>query len=189
MAFTASNSDKKFFSVSIFSSRCADRRIYFPFSIFTPVSELILLCISDASIAFRLFDSTSAIGLPVTKVLSGGSPHPARYLLACSEYAIFTSEMISTILRLVSSGRHSSLHLFPASIWKIGIWSLFAPITDRHEFVSPSTSTASGLIVAISLYDLSMMFPIVSPRSSPTASRYTSGSAKPKSLKKIPLRL
>ena len=40
----------------------------------------------------------------------------AKYLLACSEYAIFTSEIISTIRRLVSSGRHSSLQRFPASM-------------------------------------------------------------------------
>ena len=44
-----------------------------------------------------------------------------RYFLAGSEYGRFTSEITSTILRLVSSGRHSSLHLFPASIWKMGI--------------------------------------------------------------------
>ena len=36
--------------------------------------------------------------------------------VAFSEYAKLTSEIISTILLLVSSGRHSSLHLFPASI-------------------------------------------------------------------------
>ena len=35
---------------------------------------------------------------------------------------------------------------FPASMWKMGMWSLFAPITLRQLFVSPSTSTASGLV-------------------------------------------
>lgn len=61
------------------------------------------------------------------------------------------SEMMSTIRRFVSSGRHSSLQRLPASMWKIGICSLFAPITERQLFVSPRTNTASGLISAMSV--------------------------------------
>ena len=55
--------------------------------------------------------------------------------------------------------------------------------------VSPSTSTASGLVRAISLYEAFMMLPTVAPRSSPTASMYTSGSPSLRSLKNTPLRL
>ena len=143
--FTALNRDKKFFSVSIFSSLWADNKIYLPFC------NPNLLWISDFSISIRLLCKTSAIGEPVTYVRSFGNPHSAKYLRACSEYAIFTSEIISTIRLLVSSGRHSSLHLLPASIWKIGICNLFAPITDKQLLVSPSTRTASGFIVLINL--------------------------------------
>ena len=64
---------------------------------------------------------------------------------------MFTSEMMSTMRRLVSSGRHSSLQRLPASMWKIGMCSRLAPMTDRQELVSPSTSTASGLSSAMTL--------------------------------------
>ena len=64
---------------------------------------------------------------------------------------LVASLMISTMRRFVSSGKHSSLQRFPASIWKIGICSRFAPITERQELVSPRTNTASGLTCAISL--------------------------------------
>ena len=141
----AVNSDKKFPSVSMFSSLCALKSIYFFGSKFS------LDKISDASISFKLLRNTSAIGDPVTYVLSFGSPHSAKYLLACSEYAKFTSEIISTILLFVSSGKHSSLHLFPASMWKIGMCNLFAEIALKHEFVSPKINNASGLIVFINL--------------------------------------
>ena len=64
---------------------------------------------------------------------------------------MFTSEMMSTMRRFVSSGRHSSLQRLPASMWKMGMCSRFAPMTDRQLFVSPSTSTASGWMAAMSL--------------------------------------
>ena len=111
------------------------------------------------------------MGEPVTKVRSLGRPHSWRYRRACSEYARFTSEMMSTIRRFVSSGRHSSLQRFPASMWKMGTCSRLAAMAERHEFVSPRISSASGRSSAISLYEPLMMFPIVSPRSLPTASR------------------
>lgn len=132
----AVNREVKFFSVSMFSSRWAERRIYLPFSSFSR------LWISEASISARLLCRTSAMGDPVTYVRSFGRPQSARYRRACSEYAMFTSEIMSTILRLVSSGRHSSLHRFPASMWKMGIWSRLAPMTDKQELVSPRTRTA-----------------------------------------------
>lgn len=64
---------------------------------------------------------------------------------------MLTSEITSTMRRLVSSGRHSSLQRLPASMWKMGMCSRFAPMTDRQLFVSPSTSTASGWMAAMSL--------------------------------------
>ena len=69
----------KFFSVSMFSSRCAERRIYFPFS--SPRRWWTSECL----IASRFSVSTSAMGLPVTYVLSFGRPQSARYRRACSE--------------------------------------------------------------------------------------------------------
>ena len=44
-----------------------------------------------------------------------------RHSNSWGKFADLTSEIISTIRLLVSSGKHSSLHLVPASIWKIGI--------------------------------------------------------------------
>ena len=67
---------------------------------------------------------------------------------------MFTSEMMSTMRRFVSSGRHSSLQRLPASMWKMGMCSRFAPMTDRQLLVSPSTSTASGWMAAIELVAL-----------------------------------
>ena len=78
-----------------------------------------------------------------------GRPQSAKYLLECSEYATFTWEIMSTIRRLVSSGKHSSLHRLPDSIWKIGICRRFAPITKRQELVLPSTNTASDVFQII----------------------------------------
>lgn len=51
---------RKFFSVSIFSSRWAERRMYLPFS------RPRRLCTSLASISCRFSWSTSAMGEPVT---------------------------------------------------------------------------------------------------------------------------
>ena len=56
----ALNKLKKFFSVSIFSSRCAESRMYLPFS------NPNFLCTSLASILARLLCNTYAIGEPVT---------------------------------------------------------------------------------------------------------------------------
>lgn len=97
--------------------------------------------------------------------------------------------MMSTIRRLVSSGRHSSLQRLPASIWKMGMCRRLAGMAERHELVSPRMSSASGCMAAMSLYEQLMMLPTVAPRSSPTASMYTSGSFSLRSLKKTPLRL
>ena len=82
-----------------------------------------------------------------------------------------TSEITSTMRRLVSSGRHSSLQRLPASMWKMGIWSLLAAMADRQLLVSPRISSASGCTCTMSLYEAAMMLPTVSPRSAPTASR------------------
>ena len=64
---------------------------------------------------------------------------------------MFTSEMTSTMRRLVSSGRHSSRQRLPASMWKMGMWSLLAAMAERQELVSPRTSRASGFVSTISL--------------------------------------
>ena len=57
------------------------------------------------------------------------------------------------------------------------------------EFVSPKIKSASGLISFISLYEQFIILPTVAPKSSPTASVYTSGSLSFRCLKNTPLRL
>ena len=59
----------KFFSVSMFSSRWAESKIFLPFS--NPSRA----CMSLASIFARFLWSTSAMGLPVTYTRSLGRPH------------------------------------------------------------------------------------------------------------------
>ena len=46
-------------------------------------------------------------------------------------------------------------------IWKMGILRRLAAITERLLLVSPRTSTASGLIIAITSSDLAITFPMV----------------------------
>ena len=60
MALTARNRDRKFFSVSMFSSRWADSRMY------SPLVSPSRWWMSEASMAFKLAWSTSAMGEPVT---------------------------------------------------------------------------------------------------------------------------
>ena len=67
MALIAVNRLLKFFSVSDILFTIAYSSIYFPFS--NPSRS----CISEASISFRLFRSTSAIGDPVTRYALGQS--------------------------------------------------------------------------------------------------------------------
>ena len=135
---TALNRDRKFFSVSIFSSRWADRRMYLP------DSRPSLAKTSEPLILLRLAVRTSAIGEPVTNILSFGKPISIKYLLAASEYGRLISDVMSTICRLTSSGKLMSLHLLPASICSVGIFRRLALITARQELVSPRTKTASG---------------------------------------------
>jgi hypothetical protein len=74
---------------------------------------------------------------------------------------IFISLNVSTIFLFNSSGTLWSNDRFPASIWKTGIFLLFAEITDKQLFVSPYSNNASGLIFPIRLSDLDITFAIV----------------------------
>lgn len=84
---------------------------------------------------------------------------------------MLTSEITSTMRRLVSSGRHSSLQRLPASMWKMGKCRRLAAMADRQLLVSPRISSALGWTCTISLQLAAMMLPTISPRSAPTASR------------------
>ena len=53
--------------------------------------------------------------------------------------------------RMADGSKKAALQRLPASMWKIGICSRFAPMTDRQELVSPKTSTASGRSSTIAL--------------------------------------
>ncbi len=79
MALTAVNRERKFFSVSMFSSRWAESRMYLPFS------RPSRWWMSEPSMAVRFLWSTSAMGEPVTYTRSLGRPHSWRYFRACSE--------------------------------------------------------------------------------------------------------
>src|SRR5699024_6893941 len=100
----ALNSDKKFVSVSIFSSRWALNQIY-PFTFRFSFSKIF-----DDLIWSRLLCNTSAIGEPVTYTLSFSSPHSCKYFLACSLYARLTSEMISTIWKNMPKENKGHIH-------------------------------------------------------------------------------
>ena len=62
------------------------------------------------------------------------------------------------------------------------------PLDDVPD-ESGQCNNASGFIVFINLYEAAIIFPTVSPKSSPTASIYTSGLSNFKSLKNTPFKL
>ena len=136
-------------------------------------SSFCLTCVLAASYLRLAWSSPAArraVGHVTLRVSSFAprqcSCHAAMALR--SAWRRFTSEMMSTMRRLVSSGRHSSLQRLPASMWKMGMCRRLAPMTLRQLLVSPSTSTASGFTSTINFDILfgvldSLRKPFVSP--------------------------
>ena len=115
-------------------------KIYFLFYFFV----FIIINMKSIKILYSFFFNTSNNGDPVTNTWSLRNPSLNRYLRLCSVYVKLISEIWSEIFLLISSGTFWSKHLLPASMWKIGIFNLFAEMVLRTLFVYPNTSRASG---------------------------------------------
>ena len=104
-------------------------------------SHCFLFAIWDFDKWFLKTSKISGRKLPVLKIVSPLIPSLSKYLLACSVKTKLTSLIWSTIFLLSSSGTFWSYDLFPASKWNIGIFNLFAAITERQEFEQSLSGT------------------------------------------------